>query len=208
MLTAVHLRGLLRVKFVAGNGEEHVVKRRRANVEPGDRHALVAKRNQQVCPVLACGFGGDADSLLAFTDYCVAKWLELLGNCQCLPAFGLPVFQFDIEDFAADTPFQFGWTAVSDDVAVKDDRQSVTELVGFFEILCREENRGAAVVDPPKILPQTVASLRVESGRGFVEKDQRRPVNQCRRRVQTFFHPTGELLGPLFGDIRKVDQVE
>jgi hypothetical protein len=201
-------RRLVDLDSLAGDGEEHVVERRRADVEPGHGQPLVAERDEQVRPVLAGGLGGDADARLGHLDGGVVERLEAAGD-GCGPISGVgAALDVDVEYLAADPSLEVGRRPLGDDGAVEDDRQPVAELVGLLEVLGREEDGGAAVVYRPEVLPQPVAGLRVQARRRLVEEDQWRLVNQRRRGVEPLLHAAGELLGALVGLVGEVDEVQ
>src|ERR1700722_2333608 len=64
-----------------------------------------------------------------------------------------------------------GRGSFADDQSVVDDRETIAELVGLLEVLRRQENRRAALVDAPPLVPDGAAASRVEAGRRLVEEE-------------------------------------
>ena len=81
--------------------------------------------------------------------------------------------------------------ALGDHRAVVDDHDVVGEHVGLLQVLRGEQHRRAAAHQLLDHAPELVATLRVESGRGFVEEEHRRPVHQRGREVEPAAHPAG-----------------
>jgi hypothetical protein len=63
-----------------GTGEEDVVERRRADVEPGHGQPPVAQRDQQVGPVLPGCLGGHADPVVGSFDGRVGERVDVAGD--------------------------------------------------------------------------------------------------------------------------------
>ena len=98
--------------------------------------------------------------------------------------------------------------AFPNDDAIVDDRQPVAQLIGFFEVLRREEDGGALLVDAPHLLPHRQAARRVETGRRFVEEQHLGPVHQRRGEVEPPLHATRVALDPAVGGIDQLDELE
>jgi len=196
------------VEFFTGDRQEHVVKCRCADVEPGHRQIGVTERDQQIGAVLAGGLGGDADPLVGHYDCSVGEGVELAGDPRRLFPRRVAVFEFHVEHVTADLAFQPVRASVGDDLAVENHRESVAQLIRLFEVLRGQKDRRPEVVDAPEVVPQPVARLRIQPGRRLVQEDQRRSVNQRGRGVEAFLHAAGELFGALVCDVREIDEIE
>jgi tetratricopeptide (TPR) repeat protein len=109
-----------------------------------------------------------------------------------------------LSTFTADLAFQPVWTSVSDDFTARDHRELVAQLLRLFKILRSQKDRRPEVVDALEVVPQMVAHLRVQPGRRFVQKGQRRSADQRGRGVWAFLHTARELFGALVCDIRGI----
>ncbi len=58
-----------------------------------------------------------------------------------------------------------------DDLASRDDRDGVGQELGFLHVVGREKDRLPAVLEALEHIPDLPSRVRVEPGRGFVEKD-------------------------------------
>ena len=77
--------------------------------------------------------------------------------------------------------FSCAGRALGDDPAVVDDPDAVGEHVRLLEVLRRQEDGHALVArEPPDLLPERGAALRVEARRRLVEEEDRRVVDQRR----------------------------
>jgi hypothetical protein len=59
-----------------------------------------------------------------------------------------------------------------------DDGDAVGELIGLLQVLRRQHDGRAVGVQPADLLPQRDAAHRVEPGRGLVEEEHRRFVDE------------------------------
>ena len=95
----------------------------------------------------------------------------------------------DLDGRLADLRLQLRRRALGDDPAVVDDPDAVGEHVGLLEVLRREEDGHALLArEPPDLVPERGAALRVEAGRRLVEEEDRRVVDQCEREVEPALH--------------------
>ena len=62
-----------------------------------------------------------------------------------------------------------------------DDGDTAGELVGLLEVLRREEDRGAVVVEVAHLIPQVEAAGRVEARGRLVEEQHDRLVDERHR---------------------------
>jgi hypothetical protein len=74
---------------------------------------------------------------------------------------------------------------------VVDDGDPAGELVGFVQVLGREQDGGAACDQGADELPDLVAAVRVEAGGGLVEEEQVRGDDDAGRDVQAPPHAAG-----------------
>src|SRR5216117_1599300 len=63
-------------------------------------------------------------------------------------------------------------SSLGDDLAVIHDRDAIAEALGFLHVVRREQHRSAVGAEAADDLPQLTARLRVETRRGFIEKEQ------------------------------------
>ena len=77
------------------------------------------------------------------------------------------------------------------DAAVVDDHDVARQLVGFLEVLRREQDVGAVGDQVPDRTPQVHAATRIEPGGGLVEQQELRPAHQAGAEVETAPHATG-----------------
>jgi hypothetical protein len=75
-----------------------------------------------------------------------------------------------------------------DDAAAVDDADVVGELVGLLQVLRGEEDRRTLVVERPHLLPDGLATDRVEAGRRLVEEEDAGLVHQRRGEVEAPLH--------------------
>ena len=101
----------------------------------------------------------------------------------------------DVDALGADARLQLGRRAVRDGAPVVEHDDVVGELVGLFEVLRGEDDRGALAHEVAQHLPELGAAARVETGRRLVEEQHardRRPGSRrgraggaCRRRTSS-----------------------
>jgi hypothetical protein len=65
---------------------------------------------------------------------------------------------------------QIAWHTLTHDVTVVDDGDAIGELIRFFEVLRREEDSRACVVESAHLFPQGEPAHRVETSRRLVEE--------------------------------------
>ena len=77
---------------------------------------------------------------------------------------------------------EFRRRSLGDDSAVVDDRDPVRDAIGFIHVMRREEDRDPlGLVQVLDVSPELIAALRIESQRGFVEKEDLRGVQEPAR---------------------------
>ena len=67
---------------------------------------------------------------------------------------------------------QLARRAGRDDAAAIDDRDAVAELLGFVQVVRRQQHRVAVLLHLQDVAVQLAAGLRVEAGRRLVEEDE------------------------------------
>src|SRR5207248_7442424 len=72
----------------------------------------------------------------------------------------------------------------------------------------RQDERYAALLEAVQAVPEEVPGLRVEPGSGFVEKQQRRLVDQRPRDRQAALHAARERLDAIVASLRQLHEVE
>jgi len=75
---------------------------------------------------------------------------------------------------------------------VVDEGDAVTQPLGLLEVVGGEQDRRALAVDPLDVLPQLEAQLDVDSGGGFVQDQQPRPVHERAGEGDPTLHAAGE----------------
>ena len=77
---------------------------------------------------------------------------------------------------------------LGDDLAVVEHDELFGETVGLFEVLGREEDRRSLLDQFFNDRPKVLATLGVQSGRGFIQEEQRRLGDEGRREVESSAH--------------------
>jgi hypothetical protein len=92
---------------------------------------------------------------------------------------------------------------------VVDDPDPVAEDVRLLQVLRRQEDGDPRLAAKEgDLLPQRGATLRIEPGRGLVEKEDLRRVDEREREIKSPFHPAGVARDLAIGGIRKPDPVQ
>ena len=89
------------------------------------------------------------------------------------------------------------------------DKPDFGATLGFIHVMGRDEDRDAAVAEVVEQIPDLLAMDRIETGSRFVEKEQRRIVDERARHRQHLAHPAGKFAGhgvPFFFQIGQVQQ--
>ena len=92
-------------------------------------------------------------------------------------------------DVAGDLALQVVGGAFGDDYPVVDDREPVGQRVGLLEVVRGQEDRRAARAQEADLVPHPRPCLRVETGRGLVEEQDRRLVDDAEPDVEPALHP-------------------
>ncbi len=101
----------------------------------------------------------------------------------------LGVGRGDHQRGVADAGLQFGRGAFGDDLAAVDDPDAPGQLVRLLQVLGGQEHRRPGLaVQAADLLPQCDARRRVEAGRGLVQKQHDRLVNERQGQVEATAH--------------------
>ena len=98
--------------------------------------------------------------------------------------------------------------ALAHDPAVVDDREPVAELVRLLQVLRRQEDRRASLVDATQLVPDGQAARGIEAGRRLVEKQHLGLVHERRREVEASLHPAGVTLDRAIGRVGELHELE
>jgi len=96
-----------------------------------------------------------------------------------------------------------------DDLTVVHDRHAIRETLGFFHIVCRQEDRAAGALELVDEIPELPAGLRIEPRRRFVEEQEVRIADERAREREALLLSPGEYSDPrvpLFLKLNQPDQ--
>ena len=99
------------------------------------------------------------------------------------------------------------WRIDGDDLAPRDDRDSVGQELGFFHVVGREKDRLPAVLESLEHIPDLASGVRVEPGRRFVEKDDLGIVDQRGGDPEPLLEAAGEGVELSVGFVAQVGEV-
>jgi hypothetical protein len=116
--------------------------------------------------------------------------------------------QRELEVRAPDLGLQLVRRPFGDQLAAGDDSHPVGELVGLLEVLRRQEDGGALLVEALDLLPDRLAADRVEAGGGLVEKEDAGGVDESRGQVETPAHPARVGADAPVGGLAEPDPVQ
>ena len=120
-----------------------------------------------------------------------------------------PVGELDLDGLAAKTLFQLLGRSLDDHSAAADDREPVSELVGLFHVVGREQDRQRlALGEPLELVPHRGASLGIEAGGRLVQEEDLRPMNEPEADVEPPFHPAGVAAHDPVGGLCQPEQLE
>src|SRR6185437_5354518 len=88
------------------------------------------------------------------------------------------------------------------------DGDAVTKLLGLFQVVCRQQNRLAAVAHLANDIPQLAARLRVQAGCRLVEEDKLRVVDERQGHAQPLALTTGKLFAARVALLLQVNRVD
>src|SRR3954471_6822456 len=72
----------------------------------------------------------------------------------------------------------------------------------------RQDERHATLLQAVETIPEQVAGLRIETGRGLVEQEERGLVDQASRDGESPLHAAGQRLDLVLGAVAELDEVE
>ena len=116
----------------------------------------------------------------------------------------------DLQTLPADAGLELLRGALGDHAAMLDHRDPVRQAVSFVEVLRGQQDRGPVGHERLDRLPQIQPRARVQARRRLVEEDHRRARDQCRRQVQPPAHPARVRLGhpsARLGEIEALEQL-
>jgi len=90
----------------------------------------------------------------------------------------------DHDGLAGELLLELTRRAFGDDPAPVDDREPVRQHIGLLEVVRSQEDRGAGSAQPPQLVPQVRAVLRVEPGRWLVQEQNLGPVHDPERDLE------------------------
>ena len=112
------------------------------------------------------------------------------------------------DDVGPDRPLEVRRCSLGDEAADVDDADPVGEHVGLLEVLRREEDRHPQLdVEPANLLPHRGAADRVEAGRGLVEEQDLRVVDERRGEVEPAPHAARVRADSAIEGVTDVDQL-
>ena len=80
-------------------------------------------------------------------------------------------------------------STLSDHAAIVDDDYRRGEMIGFVEVLRREDDVGTVIAQHLDVVPYLVATRRIESGRGLVQQEQTRRSDEAGTEVEAIRIP-------------------
>src|SRR5688572_29161869 len=101
--------------------------------------------------------------------------------------FGGPV-DADGDDVPGDLALQLVGGAVSDDLAVVDDRQPVGQGVRLLDVMGRQEYGRARFAQTADLVPHPRSRLGIEAGGRLVEEEDRRSVDDAQTDIEPALH--------------------
>ncbi len=118
------------------------------------------------------------------------------------------VGQVDLENLAADAVFELVAGPFRDHVAVVDDGDLVRQLIRFFEVLRRQQDRRPVTAQVADDLPDLVATSRIETSRRLVEEEHARLREEAGREVEPPSHAARVRLRRSVGGIGELEALE
>src|SRR4051812_20954726 len=89
-----------------------------------------------------------------------------------------------------------------------DERDLLAELLRLLEVVGREEDRGAGLVELADVAPELLAQLEVDAGGGLVEDHESRPVHERAGEQEPAPHAARELRRAHVGLRSQVEYVD
>ena len=118
------------------------------------------------------------------------------------------VGELEVDDVAPHLALELVGGAFRDDASDVDHADAVGELVGLFQILRGEHDRGALGAQPVDDIPQLQPAARVESRRRLVEEQHGRRDHQAGGEVEAPAHAAGIRAQRAVGRGRQLEHVE
>ena len=113
-----------------------------------------------------------------------------------------------VDAVVADARLELVGRALRDRAAVVEHDDVVGEAVGLFEVLRREDQRGALAHELAQQVPEVAAAARVETGGRLVEEQHLGRRDEAGGEVEPAAHAAGERLHELVGVVGEVEQLE
>ena len=198
------LPGALEVR--AGDGGEHVVERRRLDLDRLDHDVVLVERADHRRDRALAGRRAQHD---ARRRGGIGRLDGAEPGERRAGALGaVRVGQLDVQRRLADARLQRVRRPLGDEPAGGDDADAVGELLGLLEVLRGEEDGRAVVVERAHLAPQRAAARRVQAGRRLVEEQHARPVHEREREVEPPPHPAGVAADAAVAGLREPDALE
>ena len=119
------------------------------------------------------------------------------------------LLELDRDRVPLQDPFQLIGGALGDHPAAVHDHQALRQAVGLLEVVGREQDRQSFLGREARdLVPHVRADLQVEAGRGLVEEQHRRLVDEAERDVEPALHPAGKGLHDPVRSLRQSEPVE
>jgi hypothetical protein len=188
----------------AGLGEEDVVEGGGVDLQVLDRDPLAVERADHV---------GELGAALVETHGRVAAvgplWGSEPGQHGPHRLLGALLERRRLDRRPTDLVLERLGCALGDDLADVDDPDPVGERVRLLEVLGGQEHRHALVVGEARdLIPERRAALHVEAGRGLVEKQDARGVDERQREVEPPPHPARVAANLALRGIREADALD
>jgi hypothetical protein len=108
----------------------------------------------------------------------------------------------------ADTALEIGGRVQRQDLPVVHDGDAVTEFVGLFHVVGRQQDGLAFRVEAPEEFPQCETALRVKARRGLVEEEHGGTVEDGAGDHEALRHPSGQRIHGRFGEAAELEPLE
>ncbi len=89
-----------------------------------------------------------------------------------------------------------------------DDAHRVAQAFGLFHVVGGIDNAGTVRPLGFDQFEQTLAGLRVNANRGFIQQHDRRSVHDAAAKIQSALHAAGEGFGQVFGPVTQSNRAE
>ena len=196
--------GLVAGEMGSRDVEEHVVERRCAQRQRPHRHAAPVERNGHLGNETGTVGRGQREFVVVRLHF-----VDPVDRPQRLGGNGDVAVDFGNDQIGTDGALEIGRRALGLDPSVGDDSHPVGQLVGFLQVLRRQEDRGAELfVQPPHLGPHRGTTRRVEPGRRFIEEQDLRPMDQRHREVESTLHPAGVRVDSIVDGGADVDEAD